>query len=222
MGDLLKIAANELGTKEISGSEHNATIVGYAQAAGFTWVNDDETAWCSIFVNWVAMQAELPRSEKANARSWLTVGEDVTNAPEPGDVVVFWRESPASWKGHVALFLGFSSDKKMVFCLGGNQGNSVSIAAYPASTVLGFRKLTHKKLTQVPEKTLRKGDRGNDVRALQEALILARFSSGTVDGDFGSQTESAVKALQALHTQLTIDGVFGPDTRTHLISILNQ
>jgi hypothetical protein len=31
--------------------------------------------------------------------------------PEPGDIVVFWRESPQSWKGHVGIFTGISFDK---------------------------------------------------------------------------------------------------------------
>jgi len=43
MDNLIKIAAAELGEKEISGSGNNPTIVNYGKESGFPWVNDDET-----------------------------------------------------------------------------------------------------------------------------------------------------------------------------------
>ncbi|MGK7392741.1 MAG: TIGR02594 family protein [Candidatus Cyclobacteriaceae bacterium M2_1C_046] len=222
MSSILRIAANELGTKELPGSDHNPIIVDYAKQTGFNWINDDETPWCSIFINWVALKAELERTNKANARSWLDIGTNVTSDPAPGDIVILWRESVSSWKGHVAIFLGYSSDKKQVFCLGGNQSNSVSVAAYPSRTILGIRRLEVHNLLQVPDKELRKGNKGADVKALQEALNAAGFSCGKPDGDYGSKTEAAVKALQATKSSLSIDGIFGPNTRDHLISLLSQ
>lgn len=98
MDKLIKIALSELGQKEISGSTHNTAIVNYARQSGFTWINDDETPWCSIFANWCALQAGLKGSGKANARSWLLIGVNADQSPEPGDIVIFWRESPDSWK----------------------------------------------------------------------------------------------------------------------------
>jgi len=141
MDELFKIAVAELGQKEIEGSGNNPAIVNYAREAGFTWVNDDETPWCSIFINWVAMKAGLVRSNQASARSWLNVGEQVDAAPVPGDIVIFWRGSPGSWQGHVAILFGFSHDGTRVYSLGGNQDNRVSISDYPRNTVLGFRRL---------------------------------------------------------------------------------
>ena len=44
--------------------------------------------------------------------------------------------------------------------------------------------------------TLRKGDTGSAVRALQSALKELGFLSGTVDGKFGSGTEKALNAFQ--------------------------
>lgn len=85
MDKILQIAVAELGQKEITGPQYNPTIINYAKEAGFTWVDDDETPWCSIFVNWVAKKAGLKASGKANARSWLLEGLNVDTAPEPGD-----------------------------------------------------------------------------------------------------------------------------------------
>ncbi|MGV8138554.1 MAG: TIGR02594 family protein [Mangrovibacterium sp.] len=223
MDKLFKIAVAELGQKEVQGSGNNAAIVGYAHEAGFEWVNDDETPWCGIFINWVAMKAGLVRSKQANARSWLLVGQNADTSPLPGDIVIFWRGSPGSWEGHVAIFLGFSSEGTKVYCLGGNQGNQVSISAYPRDTVLGFRRLlAEPAMIDLPEVTLQRGDKGDAVKALQDALKAVGINCGTSDGDFGPLTETAVKQLQSMKYGLTIDGIYGEETRSFLLEILNR
>jgi uncharacterized protein (TIGR02594 family) len=222
MDTILKIAAAELGQKEIAGPGNNPSIINYAKESGFKWVNDDETPWCSIFVNWIAQKVGLQRSNNANARSWLSVGQSVDQAPEPGDIVVFWRESIDSWKGHVGIFLGFSVDAKRVYCLGGNQGNQVSVTAFSKENILGFRRVSNKSTLSIPDKILKKNDTGNDVKALQDALKAININCGTSDGDFGPLTENAVKKLQSMKTNLTINGVFDAPTRSFLFEILNQ
>jgi len=222
MDALLKIAVAELGQKEITGSGNNSVIVHYASEAGFTWVNDDETPWCSIFVNWVAKKANLRGSNNVNARSWLLTGFSVDCAPEPGDIVVFWRDQPDSWKGHVGFFLGFSKDALRVYCLGGNQGDQVSVSAYPVNTVLGFRRLYSSNEINIPDKILKKGDTGDDVKTLQSALKSIGIDCGTCDGNFGPKTEAAVKKLQSMKTYLPIDGVFEKNTRIFLLEILKK
>jgi len=222
MDCIIKTASEQLGQKEISGPEHNLTIVNYAQACGFEWVNDDETPWCSIFVNWVAHKCKLKRSNKANARSWLLIGEKVDSTPEPGDVVVFWRESPQSWKGHVGFFFGYSQDGSRVYCLGGNQGDQVSISAYPTNTVLGFRRLVSSNLISLPDPVLQKGDKGDGVKQLQNALKMKGFNCGTSDGDFGTKTENALKELQATSGTLEVDGIYGSNTKDYFLTIIND
>ncbi len=140
MKSILDIALSQYGITEIKGSNHNPVIVNYSREIGYGGIIDDETAWCSIFINWCALHAGLERSGKLHARSWLRVGKP-TQQPEPGDVVVFWREKPSSWKGHVGLFISFSEDDQYIYCLGGNQNNQVNIKAYPADQLLGFRTL---------------------------------------------------------------------------------
>jgi uncharacterized protein (TIGR02594 family) len=136
---MLQIMLNEVGVMEIKGSEHNPRILQYANDSFFESV-DDETAWCSIIVNWAAKLSGLQSSKSKVARSWMNVGKEV-DVPEIGDVVVFWREKINSWKGHVGLFIGFSDDEKIIYCLGGNQSNTCCIMAYSTLKLLGFRKL---------------------------------------------------------------------------------
>jgi len=63
--------------------------------------------------------------------------------------------------------------------------------------------------------TLRNGDKGDAVRALQEALIQAGFSPGAADGDFGPGTEAALRSFQR-RQGLADDGIAGPLTITAL------
>lgn len=129
---------NQMGVTEVLGPKHNPTILKYFHEAGFAYVKDDETAWCSAFMNWCAMQVKLPRSGALNARSWLYVGKD-TKTPAIGDLAVFWRGSKDGWEGHVGMYFGKVGDQIQV--LGGNQGNKVQVSLYPAKQLLGFRNI---------------------------------------------------------------------------------
>ena len=101
--------------------------------------------WCGIFMGYCAKKNNLPYPDKyMTARSWLTVGEPV-DKPNIGDVVVFWRESETSWKGHVGLFIGEYEKPDNINILGGNQSSrrSVTITKFPTYRVLGYRRLQH-------------------------------------------------------------------------------
>ena len=140
---IMLVAMSQIGVRETTGEDHNPEVLKYFNDTGHSWVKDDETAWCSAFMNWVAKYALCESSGKLNARSWLTVGEWVM--PDKyieGDVCVFWRESPDSWKGHVGIYFG--EDDHMIYVLGGNQGNTVCIKPYPKSRLLSVRRLSVK------------------------------------------------------------------------------
>lgn len=223
MDTLIKKAISQLGEKEIEGADlHNPTIIQYAKEAGFKWINDDETPWCSIFANWVAKSCLLKGSNKANARSWLLIGKNVDAEPEPGDVVIFWRGNIHSWQGHVGFFFGFSKDTSRVYCLGGNQGNQVSISAYPTNTVLGFRRLIASTIIKLPDPILKRDNKGDKVKLLQTTLNSAGFNCGTSDGDFGPKTKAAVSLVQSTSGHLQITGIYDQQTQEYLLSILTQ
>lgn len=58
---------------------------------------------------------------------------------------------------------------------------------------------------------LRKGDRGPEVRRLQEALVALQLTKAKVDGVYGKKTINAVKKFQR-QAGLKADGVVGPKT----------
>ena len=220
MTELLKIAASQLGQKEIVGNDDNLEILKYWTETGILPATHDEVAWCSAFVNWCCKKAGAAMSGKANARSWTSTGKGTRN-PKPGDVVVFWRGSVDSWKGHVGFFLGFNSDASRVFCLGGNQGDSVSVQAYDAKKVLGFRKVKDAFGVSVPKPILKKGSRGIEVVKLQNVLNHLHYSCGDADGDFGQKTFNALKLLQA-NNLITVDGEYGNESMAVIENLLQS
>ena len=64
-------------------------------------------------------------------------------------------------------------------------------------------------------KTLKMGDKGPEVRELQEKLLEYGYYSGNVDGAYGNQTRKAVEHFQYMHG-LSADGIAGRHTQTVL------
>lgn len=66
-------------------------------------------------------------------------------------------------------------------------------------------------------RTLKKGCKGNDVKALQRLLFTDGYSVGQTfdDGDFGECTEKGVKEYQTDH-KLEVDGIVGAQTFAEL------
>lgn len=59
--------------------------------------------------------------------------------------------------------------------------------------------------------TLQRGANGTDVQRLQGDLSRLGYNIGTIDGDFGANTEQAVIKFQQ-DNNLTADGVVGRQT----------
>lgn len=214
---MLEAAGRHLGLKEYPGAQHNPLILGFFQASGHGWVQDDETPWCAAFVGAVCAEIGVQNSGSLAARSYLNWGVSVPlKDAAPGDVVVFWRGSPTAASGHVAFLVRPEGDRVLV--RGGNQGNAVTDQWYPVSRIIGIR-----RYAGIPEQsedmrpTLQPGARGTFVRDLQDQLAQLGYFSGAVDGVFGSRTREAVLAFQADHDMKT-DAIVGPKTWAALAS----
>ena len=68
---------------------------------------------------------------------------------------------------------------------------------------------------------LARGDRGDEVEALQTALAALELYQAEVDGVYGAGTQEAVQAFQEAN-DLTADGIVGPDTVEALNAALAQ
>ena len=65
---------------------------------------------------------------------------------------------------------------------------------------------------------LRLGSTGPYVTELQEVLTKLLYYTSSIDGNFGTETENAVKRFQ-INNKLTADGVVGRDTWSALYSL---
>jgi len=130
------IAVEELGTGEVAGAGDNPRVVEYLRSTnlGRDMASNDETPWCSAFVNFCVEKAGFAGTDSASARSWLNWGR-ATDTPATGCVAVFKRGDPPS--GHAAFYVSESGGKIKV--LGGNQGDKVCYAEYAKDRLLGYR-----------------------------------------------------------------------------------
>lgn len=100
------------------------------------------------------------------------------------------------------------------FCSGG--------AAYVKFTPYG--KTPSKQA--LPNVLLRKGDKGENVRLLQEALVSVKFYPNKqlknygVDGVFGSDTENALKRFQMVYLPYEVNGVYSDKVRAKFVPLL--
>ncbi|MEM7480840.1 MAG: CHAP domain-containing protein [Acidobacteriota bacterium] len=90
---------------------------------------DPPANWCAAFVSWCydqhpngapfrySLGARNIREQFRN-KGWLYDSEEVT--PEPGDIIVWWRDQPNSWKGHIGLVHHVSAG--IVYTVEGNKG----------------------------------------------------------------------------------------------------
>lgn len=83
--------------------------------------------WCGDFVQ-TCIALSLPDEPLPTnpylAANWTKFGMPTT--PQLGAVLVFWRGSPTSWKGHVGFYASQNDTHFLV--LGGNQSNGVTRA----------------------------------------------------------------------------------------------
>lgn len=131
----LTIALKDIGIAEIPGPTHNTRIIEYNKHVKYGSATDEE-AWCAKAMNCWLEEAGFKGTNSPAARSFMSWGQPL-HSPVRGCLVVYWRDKPDGWTGHVHLYL--AENDTQIKGLGGNQGNKVSEGWYPKDRVLGFR-----------------------------------------------------------------------------------
>lgn len=215
-------------------------------SAGYYGGSKNGYAWCDQFVDWCFYQAcgkDKVAAEYIECQSGIygagcvnsagyykSVGR-WANKPSIGAQIFFYVGGSINHTGIVESF-----DNNNVYTIEGNTSDMVarrtyniydsSIAGYgiPRYGVVnkGSTNVSNTKVSNVeveismPE--LSKGCKCSEVKTLQIMLQAKKYNIGNdgVDGDFGSQTENAVKLFQATN-KLVADGEVGKDTWTKLL-----
>jgi uncharacterized protein (TIGR02594 family) len=127
-----------IGIRERVGPGNEPKIIEWAKAAGISYT-DDDVPWCGLFVAHCVSSSlgeeSLP-SNPLGARNWLRFGAPCEAGL--GAILVFWRENPNGFKGHVGFYAGEEKDGAYQV-LGGNQSNAVSLARIRRDRLLGAR-----------------------------------------------------------------------------------
>lgn len=125
----------DLGEHEIKGPKHNPKIVQYFADVGHKEVRDDETAWCAAFVGSNLVRNGM-KAAGIGARTYEPWGLYLKR-PAYGCIAVKRRASGPTWGGHVGFVV--AANNAQVWLLGGNQGDQVSVAAFPREMFTAFR-----------------------------------------------------------------------------------
>ena len=126
-------ARQYIGVAEIPGLKHEPKILQWWKAIKRGGIKTDEVPWCAAFVGALLEDVGVPSTRYESAASYLKWGVPLQQAMV-GCVVVFTRNGG----GHVGFVVG--KDKLgNLLVLGGNQGDKVSIRAFPLARVAGYR-----------------------------------------------------------------------------------
>lgn len=221
---LVSVAVSQLGEHE---DPPGSNMTKFGAAYGWNGV-----AWCMIFVWWCFKQSGLAdlfyngnkTASCTTLMKWAANnGLFVVGDYRKGDVFMYDYDNVPGDSEHTGIFTGERTGAGYI-AIEGNYADKVARVTREASEIIGaFRPRWTEAPVEVTGFTiamreLSKGDKGADVEALQILLEGNGFSCGRygIDGDFGNDTEKALREYQRYHG-LMIDGIAGKESYRMLL-----
>lgn len=242
IGYLEKKSNKDLDSKTANAGSNNYTKYNRDLKA-WTGVGYINAQWCQAFVDWCFIRAFGVEDAKKLLyvfTNYTPTGSDAfkkmgryikrgKGTPKRGDVIYFYSSSKGRI-GHVGIVYKVSG--KTVYTIEGNtsgasslitNGGGVRKKSYSMSSsyIDGYGSVDYAAIGDTVTEGLRRGDDGSAVRKMQEALLLwdaKCLPEYGADGDFGSETEKALKSYQK-EAGLPVTGVYDEATRKALTSI---
>lgn len=249
VGYLEKNSNSQLDNKTTNAGYNNWTK--YARDlhnAGYYNGNKNGYAWCDCFHDWCHYIAAGKNAKEAqqvicqtgnlgagcvySAQYYRNAGR-FHSAPQVGDQIFFGVKGDEYHTGIV-----YKVDALKVYTIEGNTSGEAGVVdngggVFKKSYLLNDSKIagygrpkydeTAQKAPVVSRNYLMIGDKGAEVKTMQEALIKLGYSCGTAgaDGDFGDDTDKAVKAFQKANG-LTVDGLYGEKSKKRANELLTK
>ena len=193
-------------------------------------------AWCNIFIDWCFYKAlgidrarELLIGWSAGCTqdyNWFKSKGQIVTEPQVGDLVFFGDLS------HIGIVENV--DNERIYTIEGNTSNAAELIINGGQVTKKSYLKTSKYIygyarpkydnseentnqnqpsNEITYSLIKKGSKGNLVRMAQEKLLAKgyRLPKYGADGDFGSETETAVRELQR-DAKIGVDGIIGNDT----------
>ena len=242
IGYLEKKSNKDLDSKTANAGSNNYTKYNRDLKA-WTGVGYINAQWCQAFVDWCFIKAFGVEDAKKLLyvfTNYTPTGSDAfkkrgryikrgKGTPKRGDVIYFYSTSKGRI-GHVGIVYKVSG--KTVYTIEGNtsgasslitNGGGVRKKSYSMSSsyIDGYGSVDYAAIGDTVIEGLHRGDEGSAVRKMQEALLLwdaKCLPEYGADGDFGSETEKALKAYQK-EAGLPVTGIYDEATRKALTSI---
>ena len=196
--------------------------------------------WCATFVSAVAVKlgyTDIMPTEcgcEEMIKLYQKIGcwdENDARVPNPGELIFYdWQDDGKGdnkgYTNHVGIVVKVVGNNITV--IEGNRNYSsvdYRTIAVNGKYIRGYAVPKYDKETAEPVKestvsielnVLRKGSKGEQVKALQRNLQSMGYDLGPVDGDFGSKTDAAVRAYQK-NKSLVVDGIVGQQTWNKLL-----
>lgn len=194
--------------------------------------------WCACFISWLAEKLGItdiiPVDMSCNSQiaKFKDIGVWHTDRNfQSGDIIYYdWdRLGDSRPADHVGIVEKVSNEKLTVI-----EGNNESFPndrvrrreiSSASSLIYGYARPEYPvtgsangSSVDISLPTIRKGDSGNAVKILQAFLVAYEYNIGKygIDGDFGFDTESAVKRFQK-RSGIAVDGIVGKDTWAELL-----
>lgn len=194
--------------------------------------------WCACFISWLAeklgitdiIPVDMSCNNQISKFKALGVWHTDRNF-QSGDIIYYdWdRLGDLRPADHVGIIEKVAGNTLTV--IEGNNGNypndrvrrrEISSAS---SLIFGYarpkypvKSSANSSDVNISLPTVRKGDTGNVVKILQAFLVAYEYSIGIsgIDGDFGFDTEYAVRRFQK-RSCIAVDGIVGKDTWSELL-----
>ena len=192
--------------------------------------------WCACFISWLAeklgitdiIPIDMSCNRQISKFKALGVWHTDRNF-QSGDIIYYdWDISGDA--DHVGIVEKVAGNTLTV--IEGNNGNFPNDRvrrreiASDSSLIFGYarpkypvKSSANSSDVNISLPTVRNGDSGNAVKILQAFLVAYEYSIGIsgIDGDFGFDTESAVRKFQK-NSKIEVDGIVGKDTWSKLMN----
>ena len=180
--------------------------------------------WCVCFISWLAKKLDITNiipvdiSCNSQIKKFKALGVWHTDSNiQSGDILYYdWDSSgDADHVGIIEKVNGMS-----LTVIEGNNGNFPNDRVRrreinsASSLIFGYARPKYRSDdVSISFPTIRKGDTGTAVKVLQLALVAYEYNIGKYgsDGEFGLDTENAVKRFQK-NSGIEVDGIVGENT----------
>ena len=245
IGYLEKASNNNLDSKTANAGSNNFTK--YARdldnISGFYNGKKQGYAWCSVFVGWCFFKAFGAENAKRllcqpdkslgagceYSMKYYKINGRFRTSPTVGDQIFFKDSSGTAC--HTGIV--YAVDKSYVYTIEGNTSSASGVIANGGGVFQKKYSLNYNRILgyghpaydiakggtcTMELNVLRKGSKGNSVKALQILLIGNGYSCGSAgaDGDFGTSTHNAVVKFQGAK-KISADGIVSAQTWSKLL-----